>query len=85
MPDFSHERFLEITGEGVDKGWAVQRYCQAHGLAIGDGPNDLPLFAFAGTSVAPANAHPDVRATATAVTADNDHDGVAKALECFIS
>lgn len=87
---FSHERFLEITREGVDKGWAVARYCRARGidpaqvLAIGDGPNDLPLFAYAGVSAAPANAHPDVRAAAAVVVSDNDHDGVVEALEAFL-
>jgi hydroxymethylpyrimidine pyrophosphatase-like HAD family hydrolase len=87
---FSGERFLEITRRGVDKGWAVERYCRARRidaaqvLAIGDGPNDLPLFCYAGMSVAPANAHPDVLAAATAVTADNDHDGIAAALDALI-
>lgn len=87
----SHPGFLEITRSGVDKGWAVARYCRARGiaaaqvLAIGDGPNDLPLFAFAGTAVAPANARSEVRSAATMVTSDNDHDGVAEALDAFIA
>ena len=44
-------------------------------------PNDLPLLAWAGTSCAVANAHPDVRAAATCVIASNDADGVAEYLE----
>ncbi len=50
-------------------------------IAFGDMPNDLPLFAWAGTSCAVANAHPDVRAAATHVIGSNDDDGVAAYLE----
>jgi hydroxymethylpyrimidine pyrophosphatase-like HAD family hydrolase len=50
-------------------------------IAFGDMPNDLPLFAWAGTSCAVANAHPAVRAAATHVIGSNDDDGVAEYLE----
>ena len=53
-------------------------------VAIGDGPNDLGLFAFAGTSVAPANARPEVAAAATWSTRSNDDDGVAWALSVLV-
>lgn len=53
-------------------------------MAIGDGPNDLGLFALAGTSVAPANARPEVMAAATWTTRSNDDDGVAWALSVLI-
>jgi hypothetical protein len=39
-------------------------------------PNDLPLFALCGHSVAVANGHPDVLAAATAVTRCVEHDGM---------
>lgn len=86
----SHPRFLEITRSGVDKGWGVGRYCRGRGIrpseimAIGDGPNDLGLFAIAGRSIAPANAHPDVLAAATATTSSNDENGVAEALDLHV-
>lgn len=46
----------------------------------GDHLNDLPMFAVADRAVAPANAHPDVRARAAVVTAANDEDGVVRYL-----
>ncbi|MQY13844.1 Phosphatase YwpJ [Streptomyces sp. RB5] len=50
-------------------------------IAFGDMPNDLPMFRWAGRSVAMANAHADVRAAADEVTASNDEDGVAVVVE----
>ena len=50
-------------------------------IAFGDQSNDLPMLAWAGTSYAVANAHPDVLAAATRVIASNDDDGVAQVLE----
>jgi Cof subfamily protein (haloacid dehalogenase superfamily) len=87
----SNPTYLEITRAGVDKADAVRYYCGLSGIAaadvvaIGDGANDLPLFAFAGRSIAPANARPDVLAAATWVTAGNDEDGVAVALERLLT
>jgi hydroxymethylpyrimidine pyrophosphatase-like HAD family hydrolase len=53
-------------------------------MAIGDFDSDLPLFAAAGCRVAMANGVDAIRAAATHVTASNDEDGVALALERFI-
>jgi hypothetical protein len=44
-------------------------------------PNDLPLLAWAGRSVAMANAHPALKEIADEVTLTNDEDGVAVHLE----
>jgi hydroxymethylpyrimidine pyrophosphatase-like HAD family hydrolase len=44
-------------------------------------PNDVPMLAWAGRSVAMGNAHPAVRAVADEVTLSNDEDGVAAYLE----
>lgn len=77
----------EMTAPGVSKAAALARWCAAHGVAagdvwaFGDMPNDLPMLTWAGTSFAVANAHDDVLAAATHVTASNDDDGVAQALE----
>lgn len=81
---------LEVTRADVDKGDALRRFCIARGIepddvaAMGDGRNDLGMLAFAGTAVAPANAHPEVRAMADLITASNDEDGVAEALARFV-
>jgi Cof subfamily protein (haloacid dehalogenase superfamily) len=82
----SNPTYLEITRRDVDKAAGVRRHCARRGIdpssvvAIGDGPNDLALFAFAGTCVAPASARPEVAAAATWLTRGNDDDGVAWAL-----
>ncbi len=80
---------LELNAGTAHKGRALQRFAEALGLtldncmALGDGLNDLTMIRAAGLGVAMANAHPDVLAVADAVTASNDEDGVAKAIERF--
>ena len=51
---------------------------------MGDADNDLPMLAAAGLAVAMGNANESVRAAADVVVADNDHDGVAEAIERFL-
>jgi Cof subfamily protein (haloacid dehalogenase superfamily) len=86
LAQVSNPTYLEITRRDVDKAAWVRQHCARRGIdpsavvAIGDGPNDLGLFAFAGTSVAPASARPEVAAAATWLTRGNDDDGVAWAL-----
>jgi Cof subfamily protein (haloacid dehalogenase superfamily) len=53
-------------------------------MAIGDAPNDLGMIQWAGLGVAVHNAHPLVRQAADYITASNDEDGVAEALEMFV-
>lgn len=53
-------------------------------LAIGDNPNDMPMFAAAGTSVAMGNAPPEVKGSATVVGPTNDDEGVAWAVRRFV-
>jgi hydroxymethylpyrimidine pyrophosphatase-like HAD family hydrolase len=42
------------------------------------------MLAFAGTSIAPANARPEVATAATWITRSNDDDGVAWALQVLV-
>jgi Cof subfamily protein (haloacid dehalogenase superfamily) len=83
----SGEWVVEISAAGVNKAAALKELAADLGvepaevLAFGDYPNDLPMLEWAGRSVAPANAHPDVLARVDEVTASNDDDGVALALE----
>lgn len=87
----SNPTYLEVTNRGVDKGSTLQELCQGWNLraedvvAIGDGPNDLGMFGFAATSIAPANARQAVLAAATFVTSSNDDDGVALALNHILN
>lgn len=86
----SNPTYLEVTRHDVDKAAAVATWCADRGIApsavvaFGDGPNDLGMFALAGTSVAPANARPAVAAAATWLTRSNDDDGVAWALSVLV-
>ena len=52
-------------------------------LAVGDSRNDVPMLRWAGTGVAMGNALPEVREMVRYVTASNDRDGVAIAIERF--
>ncbi len=82
--------WLDILAPGAGKGPAMEWLQASAGvrpdetMAIGDFDSDLPLFAAAGYRVAMANGVGAIRAAATHVTASNDEDGVALALERFI-
>jgi Cof subfamily protein (haloacid dehalogenase superfamily) len=83
----STEGLLEISAAGVSKATTLAELCDERGLtaddvlAFGDMPNDLPMLAWAGTSYAVANAHPEVLAAVRLHTASIDEDGVAQVLE----
>ena len=78
---------VEISAAGVNKAAALRELAADYGIepsdvvAFGDYPNDLPMLEWAGHSIAPANAHPEVLASVDEVTASNDDDGVALAIE----
>jgi Cof subfamily protein (haloacid dehalogenase superfamily) len=78
---------IEVTAAGVSKGAALSSilakssHTDPRVLAIGDGLNDLPMFALAKTSVAMGNAPLAVQQYADRITATCDEDGVAQALE----
>lgn len=83
----SRDGLLEISAAGVTKASTLTAVCAEHGygpadvIAFGDMPNDLPMLAWAGHSVAVGNAHPEVLHAVDEVTASNDADGVAQVLE----
>ena len=83
----SSEGLLEISAVGISKASGLAAYAERHGVdaaqvvAFGDMPNDLPMLAWAGHSVAVSNAHPEVLAAADEVTGSNSEDGVAQVLE----
>lgn len=82
---------IEISAAGITKAYALERLCHDLGIsadeviAFGDMPNDLPMLAWAGYSVAVANAHPSVLESVDEVTAPNGADGVALVLERVIA
>ncbi|OLA35120.1 MAG: hydrolase, partial [Faecalibacterium prausnitzii] len=83
--------FIEAVPLGVAKDGSLAALLERMGLdrenlmACGDGLNDRSMIAYAGVGVAMQNAEGPVKDCADYVTAaDNDHDGVAEAVEKFI-
>jgi Cof subfamily protein (haloacid dehalogenase superfamily) len=82
---------LDLLPPGCSKGAALDSLAQIRGLernqimAIGDNLNDLEMLEYAGRAVVMANASEEVLALAVRrgweVTASNDDDGVALAVE----
>ncbi len=88
---FPHSYFLDITHPLASKGEALRRMCSLAGilpgemLVIGDGENDLSMFAAAGYGAAVANAAPALLEAADWVVPSNDDDGVAYAIEQLLA
>ncbi|QXE35864.1 Cof-type HAD-IIB family hydrolase [Streptomyces sp. GMY02] len=82
---------LEISALGVSKASTLALCCAERGIssdevvAFGDMPNDLEMLAWAGTSYAMGNAHPDVLAAASGRTVTNNEDGVAIVIEQILA
>lgn len=78
---------LTLTAMGAHKGFALEVACEHLGIGpdevvvFGDSDNDLEMFRVAGASVAMGQAQEHLRSAATFVTASNDEDGVAIAIE----
>ena len=78
-----------VLAREASKRNALARLCADFGipaervLAIGDSRNDVPMLRWAGIGVAMGNALPEVRDQVRYVTAGNDRDGVAAAIERF--
>ena len=85
--DFS---LVDVLRAGCSKGsaladWARERGYEPHEvMAVGDNLNDLEMLEFAGRTVVMGNAISDLRHRGWAVTASNDDEGVARAVETFI-
>jgi Cof subfamily protein (haloacid dehalogenase superfamily) len=86
----SQTYYLDITPPGCDKGTFVQAMANRQGLStdavatIGDMQNDLPMFKTSGMSIAMGNATDDVKKVATHVTASNEDEGFAKAIDIIL-
>jgi Cof subfamily protein (haloacid dehalogenase superfamily)/HAD superfamily hydrolase (TIGR01509 family) len=82
--------YLDVTHPDANKGRVVRMASQQLNIpveeiaVIGDMPNDVLMFAIAGTSIAMGNASPEVKRTARHVTTSNDEDGFANAVDWFI-
>ena len=86
----SQSYYLDVTPIGADKGHAVRRIAAALGVpmdevaVIGDMGNDMPMFDVAPFRIAMGNGIDALKAKATFITHDNEHDGFAAAVERYI-
>jgi len=86
----SQTYYLDVTPPGHDKGTFVETMAKRLGVAtaevavIGDMQNDLAMFAKSGLSFAMGNATEDVKKRARFVTASNEEDGFARAMEIVL-
>jgi Cof subfamily protein (haloacid dehalogenase superfamily) len=82
---------LEMLPPAISKGTALAQLLREdfhlspeEVIAFGDGENDLELLQVAGFGVAMGNANPVLKAAADHITASNDEDGLALAIEKFV-
>lgn len=86
----SQTYYLDVTARAANKGEGVTLLAEAMTTplaavaVIGDQGNDIAMFERAGLSVAMGQGPAEVRAKADFVTAGNDADGVAKAIDEII-
>ena len=88
---YSSNRYLEFNRKGVNKGYGLMKLAQLLGIApektmaLGDNYNDLPMIKVAGMGIGMKNTNPGMKAECDYITKnDNNHGGVAEALNKFI-
>lgn len=86
----SESYFLEVVPPGIDKANTLGVLLEQLGvtreevIAIGDGVCDVTMLQLAGLGVAMGHSQDSVRVCADYVTASNEEDGVAQAIEKII-
>jgi len=86
----SQPHYLDVTHPTANKGVVVERMSQYYQIpleqiaTLGDQPNDVLMFQRSGMSIAMGNASEEVQQQATYVTASNEEEGFARAIEEFI-
>jgi len=86
----SQPYYVDITNPTANKGAVVERLSSYYKIppeqivTLGDQLNDVLMFERSGLSVAMGNATAEVQQSATFVTATNEDEGFAKAIEKFV-
>ncbi len=79
---YSGEQWLEMMPAKASKANAISQLKRMlgcdHLVVFGDGMNDMDMFQIADEAYAVENAVPELKAIATGITEDNNHDGVAR-------
>ncbi|UQZ83266.1 Sugar phosphatase YidA [Paenibacillus konkukensis] len=84
-------RRFDINASGVSKRSAAELICRMQGIiaeetaAIGDYDNDVEMLSWAGLGIAMANGSEAAKQAAAALTAGNEEDGVALAVEKYFT
>lgn len=82
--------YTEISNTNVDKWQAIEdlierlKIKKEEVMAIGDNINDAGMVKKAGLGIMMQNSAPYIKEMADIVVADNDHDGVAEAIEKYV-
>ncbi len=86
----SQPYYLDVTHPEANKGAAVRVLSRILAIptteiaVIGDGANDVAMFAESALAIAMGNASPDVQGEADLVTDSNEDEGFAKAIERYL-
>jgi Cof subfamily protein (haloacid dehalogenase superfamily) len=86
----SQSYYLDVTPPGHNKGTFVEAMARHLGIStgavatIGDMQNDLAMFRKSGLSIAMGNATDEVKKVATHVTASNEEEGFAGAIDMIL-
>ncbi|MGO9781100.1 MAG: Cof-type HAD-IIB family hydrolase [Streptosporangiaceae bacterium] len=86
----SQPHYVDVTHPTANKGAVVERMSHYYKIpleqivTLGDQPNDVLMFQRSGLSIAMGNASKEVQGQATCVTASNEDEGFAMAVEEFI-
>jgi len=91
VPSYSGLRFIEVSASLVTKALALEALCIDLGIAstdvaaFGDNHNDVAMLEWAGQGYAMANATDDAKVAAGQTIGNNNDDGLAHAIEAFLS
>jgi Cof subfamily protein (haloacid dehalogenase superfamily) len=86
----SQPYYLDVTHPEANKGAVLHYFSREYDIpleriaTLGDQPNDMLMFDGAGLSIAMGNAGEEVQHAATRVTASNEDEGFAQAIEQFV-
>ena len=83
--------WMDVTDAGCSKAEGISALARAMGLslsevaAVGDDENDVESMGVVGLGIAMGNAIEPVRDAADMLVADNEHDGVAEAIDAILA
>jgi Cof subfamily protein (haloacid dehalogenase superfamily) len=86
----SQPYYLDVTHPDANKGAVLAHFSRECDVpleriaTLGDQPNDMLMFKGAGLSIAMGNAGEEVKRAATKVTASNEQEGFALAIERYV-